>query len=221
MNPWRAPREVALGLVSLLFPPHCAACGEPAPEALCDRCARAVRTDSAETRVLPGTDGAASVGPHAGPLREMILGLKFHQREALAAPLAGLLAARLAQVQPEWQVEIIMPVPCHPRRRRERGLDHTLLLASALARRTDLPLEAEALRRARYTVPQVRLLPDERRQNMGPDVFVVSRPERVTGRRILLIDDVATTGATLAACATALRAAGAAAVYGLTLSGGG
>jgi ComF family protein len=214
-------RELLAGLAAVLFPPHCAACGEPAPEALCEGCAQAVRAGGEEPFYLPGLDAAAFVGPHDGPLREMILGLKFHQREALAGPLAGLLADRLAELQPVWQVEVVIPIPCHPRRRRERGLDHTALLAAGLARRAGLPLDRDAVRRARYTVPQVRLLPDERRQNIDARVFATPSPERVRGRRLLLVDDVATTGATLAACAEALRHAGAAAVFGITLSHGG
>jgi ComF family protein len=171
--------------------------------------------------LLPGLDGAAFVGPHAGPLREMILALKFRQREALAAPLARLLAERLAEVQEQWRVEAVLPVPCHPRRRRERGLDHTALLAAGLARQAGLPLERDAVRRTRYTVPQVQLQPDERRQNIDASVFAVPNPERVRGRRLLLVDDVATTGSTLLACAEALRRDGAAAVFALTVSRGG
>jgi ComF family protein len=216
-----SPRELGLGLAAVLFPPHCAACGEPAPEALCERCAHAVRAGGDQPLALPGLDGAACVGSHEGPLREMILALKFHQRETRAVPLSTLLAARLAEVQPEWQAEIVIPVPCHQRRRRERGLDHTALLAAALARRAGLPLETEAVRRDIHTIPQVKLKPDERRENMTPDVFSVPYPERVGGRRVLLIDDVTTTGSTLAACAVRLREAGAAAVFGLTVSRGG
>jgi ComF family protein len=166
-------------------------------------------------------DGAACVGSHEGPLRAAILALKFNRRVVAAEPLAALLARRLAALQPEWRVDLIVPVPSHPRRQRERGVDQSALLAAALARRASLPLAPRALMRTRYTVPQVALTPAERLQNIDRETFAAPEPAPLHGRRILLIDDVTTTGATLSACAARLREAGAAAVFALTLSHGG
>jgi ComF family protein len=216
-----ALRGLGLGLTAIVFPPHCAVCEEPAPSALCDACAGTAWREAAEPDVLPGLDGVASVGEHAGPLRQAILGLKYGRRQVLAAPLGELLARRLAERQPVWQVDLIVPVPSHPRRRRERGVNQTALLARALARRARIPVELEGLRRTRYTVPQTALTPAERRLLVEEVPFAAPEPARVAGRRVLVIDDVATTGSTLSACAAALRKAGAAAVFALTLSHGG
>lgn len=213
--------DLAAGLLAVVFPPHCAVCGEPAPRALCEACTCTALEAADETLAPPELDGAACVGAHAGPLREAILALKFHRRVVLAEPLGGLLAARLASLQTVWQVNLVAPVPSHPRRRRERGVDQTALLAAVLARQMGLQLEPRLLTRTRYTVPQVQLTPEERRQNLDREAFTAPEPVRVRGRRVLLIDDVTTTGATLAACAAALRAAGAEAVFALTLSHGG
>jgi ComF family protein len=214
-------RELGLGLTALIFPPHCVVCEEPAATALCEGCAaKAWRSDEARVD-LPGLDGVASVGEHEGTLRDAILGLKYGRRQVLAGPLGELLARRLAERQPEWQVELIVPVPSHPRRRRERGVNQTALLATALGRRAGLPVALEGLRRTRYTVPQTALTPAERRLLLEEVPFEAPEPTRVAGRRVLVIDDVATTGSTLSACAVALRKAGAAAVFALTLSHGG
>jgi competence protein ComFC len=214
-------RQLGLGLAAIVFPPHCAVCEEPAATALCVACAQCAWRNEEEPVVLPGLDGVDSVGEHAGALREAILALKYGRRRVLAAPLGELLARRLAERQPVWQVELIVPVPSHPRRRRERGVNQTALLARALARRAELPVEVEGLRRTRYTVPQTALTPAERRL-LGEEVpFAAPEPARVAGRRVLVIDDVATTGSTLSACAAALRKVGAAAVFALTLSHGG
>jgi ComF family protein len=213
-------QELARGLVDVIFPPHCVACEAPAPSALCGTCRQASWAEEVErAAVVSGLDDVAYVGDHDGPLRTAILALKFHRRVVVAPALGELLAARLATCQPLWQVELIVPVPSHPRRRRERGVNQTLLLARELARRCGLPLETEALRRTRYTVPQTQLRPAERLENLA-DAFAAV-PEQIQGWRVLLVDDVFTTGTTLAACAAALRAAGAAAVYALTLSRGG
>jgi ComF family protein len=216
-----ALRELGLGLAAIVFPPHCAVCEEPAATALCDACARQAWQDEEEPVVLPGLDGVASVGEHAGVLRAAILALKYGRRRVLAAPLGELLARRLAERQPVWQVELIVPVPSHPRRRRERGVNQTVLLARALGRRAGLPVELEGLRRTRYTVPQTALKPAERRLLAEEVPFAAPEPARVSGRRVLVIDDVATTGSTLSACSVALRKAGAAVVFALTLSHGG
>jgi ComF family protein len=215
-----ALRDLGIGLVAILFPPHCVVCEEPAPEALCEGCAARAARGGEGAIDLPGFDGVAFVGGHEGPLREAILALKFGRRVVVAPSLGRLLATRLAALQPEWRVELVVPVPSHPRRQRERGVNQTLLLARSLAKRAGLPLDAEALRRRRYTVAQLELTPQERIENLQ-GVFEAPDPARVRGRRVLLLDDVFTTGATLMDGARALRSAGAAAVYALTLSHGG
>jgi ComF family protein len=215
-----ALRDLAHGLVALVFPPHCAVCEAPSPGALCGACVCTAWAEEPDTIVTsPGLDGVAYVGDHGGPLRAAILALKFHRRVVVASALVELLAARLATRQSEWAIDLVVPVPSHRRRRRERGVNQTLLLARGVARQCALPLDADALRRTRYTVPQTQLRPVERLENLA-DAFAAA-PDRVRSRRVLLVDDVVTTGATLSACAEALRAAGAAAVYALTLSRGG
>jgi ComF family protein len=111
------------------------------------------------------------------------------------------------------RADLIVPVPLHASRAAERGYNQAALLAHALASCLELPVQEAAVIRVRATASQIHLNPAERRANVR-DAFQCR--EDVNGLRILLIDDVCTTGATLEACAAALRACGAASVFGLT-----
>jgi ComF family protein len=131
----------------------------------------------------------------------------------LAAPLGALIGSAIPRDQ---AFEVIVPVPLYWRRRLERGFNQSELLARAVAKRYGLR-PVNALRRKRATAAQAGLSNSKRRLNVA-GAFVVPRPETVAGRRVLLIDDVLTTGATLSACGAALKRAGARYVAVLTLA---
>jgi ComF family protein len=159
-----------------------------------------------------------AAGLHVEPLRHFIHLLKYEDRPDLAPDLARYLAATLAG--PEWetiwpQLDAIVPVPLHPARRRQRGYDQSELLARGLSDRTRIPLRVDFVARTRETHAQVGLNAAQRQANMH-NAFAATG--RCSGQHLLLIDDVYTTGATMRACAAALRAAGAATVCGLTLA---
>jgi ComF family protein len=153
-------------------------------------------------------------------MREAIHALKFGHRPAVAAPLGRLLAEAAPGGLPtppaDW-AEGLVPVPLHPARLAERGFNQAELLAAPCAARWRVPVLGRVLVRARPTRPQTDLDAEARRANVR-DAFAVPRPVAVAGRRLLLIDDVLTTGATITAAAGALRAAGATAVGVLTLA---
>ncbi len=113
--------------------------------------------------------------------------------------------------------DVVIPVPLHPRRLWWRGFNQAALLAMTISRRLDKPLDLDALMRSRMTTPQTSQDHDARRRNVRR-AFSVARPARIKGLRILLIDDVMTTGATVDECARVLIAAGAARVEVLTLA---
>jgi ComF family protein len=149
-------------------------------------------------------------------MRAAIHALKYGRRAAVARPLGRLLAeagGRLTAAaggagEPGHVVDAIVPVPLHPARAAERGFNQAELLAAPCARLWGVPLLTGALARIRPTRPQTELDAAARRANVA-GAFGVSRPGEVKGRRLLLVDDVMTTGATVAAAARALRAAGA------------
>ena len=156
---------------------------------------------------------AAHYGDHA---REALHAFKFGGRRALAAPLGDLLA-ELGPALPLEAMDVIVPVPLHPRRARERGFNQSWLLARRVAAAWRVTARADVLTRRVATAPQTALGADARRINVG-GAFRVRRPELVAGRHVVLVDDIMTTGATAGACARALRDAGAAIVGVITVA---
>jgi ComF family protein len=188
------------------FPlPRCPRCDLPSPGAiLCAACR------STQTSAL---DGLRVVGPYVAPLRDAVHALKYRNQSSLAAPLGAILTAHLEDGA-DLPLDGLIPVPLHPDREEERGYNQSHLIASAMTA-TGVPLRAGLLHRERSTPPQVGLSRDERLRNVS-GAFRAS-PEVALGSW-LLVDDVCTTGATLEACASALRTQGAAAVYAITLT---
>lgn len=196
-----------LAAVERIRPPLCPQCGRPQPRAqLCRLC-----------RARPlSTDGIRSVAYFEGGLRQAIHRFKYGGVQALAGPLAELLVKY--QADNSWPADMIVPVPLHPERRAERGYNQAALLARALGAGLGLPATETALIRVRATAPQVKLDAGQRRSNVAGAFR--ARAEDVAGQRVLLIDDVCTTGATMDACAQALKAGGARTVWGLALARG-
>ena len=180
--------------------PLCA-CGFPLPAGVAPPCGRCRRG------LAPFARGA-SLGPYEGTLRLLVHELKFHGRRRVAERLAEALLGEAAVRRALQGAEVVVPVPLHPRRRRERGFNQSGLIAHALARPAGLRVVEDALARRQDTPPQTGLSAAGRRANVA-HAFVVRRRPAVAGRIVVLVDDVLTTGATARACARALRAAGA------------
>lgn len=163
-------------------------------------------------------DAARSCGVYEGALRNAVLALKFRGQRRAAQPLGALLASEAARAG--WRPDVVVPVPLHRARRRARGYNQAELLARACARRLGIPCASALIVRSRATRPQVGLAVADRRANVT-GAFALTRPSdlaRLIGKRILLVDDVLTTGSTLDAAAEALRAAEPAAVWGLAVA---
>lgn len=199
-------------IAELLFPPVCLGCRRLLRSdlslPLCTACAR-------EQAPLPPTDrvlaGVEALHAYDGPLARAVAALKYSGEVELAGPL-GRLLARADALQRPW--DLVAPVPMHPWRAVLRGYNHAALLARSAARHARLPLAPRLLRRLRAAPPQAGLDAAARRRNLDGAIGV-RRP--VAGRRVLVVDDVTTTGATLGACLAALREAGAVEVAGLAL----
>lgn len=218
-------------LIDLLFPPQCGGCRTPGSlwcEACraavqpivppwCDQCGQPFVTDRlcASCRAHPLViEKIRSVALFDGVLREAIHQFKYQRLSSLAEPFGELLADywRAEQLAADW----LIPVPLHPSRERDRGYNQSELLARGLARRVKAPVSSTGLRRTRVTAVQMTLNAAQRRENVA-GAFECGEA-RVRGARVVLIDDVGTTGATLDACAQAVLKAGAASVMGLTLA---
>lgn len=215
---WLFPPRCAVcgGAQSLLCPrcreslpraegPRCAVCWEPCSASPCSKCDRS----------RPAFDGLRSPYVFEGGARELVHNLKYQHQAALAEPMAELLFSFLS-AEP-LPADVLVPVPLFPRRQRVRGYNQSALLARGLARRLGLPVDERTLARARNTSSQAEARSvDERRVNVR-EAFRC-KTWRLRDRRVLLVDDVSTTGATLDSCARALFDGGVASVWALTFA---
>jgi ComF family protein len=154
---------------------------------------------------------------HEGPGRDLIHAFKYNGRTHLRRPLGLLVVERLTEFVAQKQPNLIVPVPLHVKRLRNRGFNQALLVGELLAEEWRIPLCRQGLRRVRWTEPQISLAAGLRRENVR-DAFVVPDVSLVSGRRVLLVDDVFTTGSTVEECSRTLLRAGAEAVLVITIS---
>jgi ComF family protein len=186
--------------------PVCPKCGKPQTnESLCSGC----------VDWKADIDGIRSVFRFEGVIRKAIHEFKYKNLRAITTDLAQLLNVYL--VNNPIPCEILIPVPLHHRRLRERGYNQSALLAKELGKFTGLPVNEHTLIRTGYNLPQAKTGNVEERKQNVLGVFACLG-EELRAKKVLLIDDVATSGATLNACALALKTAGAMSVWGLTLA---
>lgn len=207
-------------LLDLLFPPRCCGC-RARGALLCASCRRACRPVAAATNQAlhrrvnsPFLASTAGAYHFEGVVREALHALKYARRARLAGPLGSLLIA-YAQSH-SLAIDAIVPVPLHPERERQRGFNQAALLAAPLARAIGVPLLTDSLVRTRNTARQADLGREQRRANVH--AAFAWRAAGVPPARLLVIDDVITTGATVAAAAQALCQAGAREVHALALA---
>lgn len=198
-NCWRSIRAIT--------PPICDRCGDPqslhhSQQSICARCCAGERA----------VGRARAIGEYEGALRDIIHALKYSRRHSLARPLAELMTRRGKDLLDE--VDCVVPVPLHWRREYHRGFNQ----AREIARHVGPPI-VDALVRRRTTRAQVELAADRRRANVA-GAFTLRRgwfrAPMIRGKKLLLIDDVSTTGATLESCACVLKDFGASEVFALT-----
>ena len=213
-------RAVAETMLDFVFPPVCIACDrllERRRSAVCTSCWDSIpRIDPdellyremRERLVREGVDGLASlfVFEKGGAFQHIAHAIKYQSFKRLAEELGRRLGE--AVLARNLGADLLVPVPLHRMKLRERGFNQAECIACGVSRVAHIPLEAKAVRRKRYTRTQTQLSIDDRRENMS-DAFEPMKEGLVEGTTILLIDDVITTGATTAACAMALRNAGA------------
>lgn len=222
-------RGALTSIVEVAFPPRCSGCGLRGrwvcnecllatplfSEPRCPTCSMPLHGAVCGCRDLPNdVDGLWVAGPYGGWLRNAVHSFKFGGETARAPSLAALLAPQCATLGPDV---VLVPVPMHAKRKRQRGYDQVAILAAALGKQTGVPV-ISALAKERETRTQVGLSAAERSMNLI-DAFAV-QPGTELPDDVVLIDDVATTGSTLSECARVLRRAGVRSVNALAVAHG-
>jgi ComF family protein len=232
-------------LASVLFPAPCRICGsmltnasripicvaclesfQPISDPMCQLCGRPFVSPIAAQATRPlcrlcranfyAFDFARSFAVYNEELTGAILLLKYDQVTRLGDWFAARLAEMIARSPDAWRADLVVPVPLHSDRRRERGYNQAELIARPLARRLGLKLGSDVLTRTKPRPPQLVLSRSEHWKSVR-GAYAIRDGAKVDKLRILLVDDVLTTGATLDACARILKSAGAASVTGLTV----
>jgi ComF family protein len=206
-------RALLDSLLAVVFAPPCAACGAPLDRPtegpVCAGCWKAI-PPMTTAFLVEGASMCRAAGAYAGSLSAIVHALKYQRRASLARPLAGLIERRCADGLAG--ADIVVPVPLHASRVRERGFNQAALLAASLS----LPC-VDALERIRATASQTDLTARERRTNVrGAFALRENAGRSIEGKCVVLVDDVATTGATLSECAKVLGRAGALDVRAVT-----
>ncbi len=198
--------------VKAIGPLYCLRCGKPLPDggAHCYQC-RGSKANNFKCKVIRS---AVVFGPQ---VRAVVHAFKYADQAYLADFLADWMCKFWSKYPDLAETQLIMPVPLHSKKLKKRGYNQAELLARALSEKNNLPLNTDSLIRQRNTPSQTEFGREGRLKNMH-GAFVCAKPEIVKGKIILLVDDVATTGATLEGCAVALKEAGAKKVIAYTLA---
>ncbi|MGA7826601.1 MAG: ComF family protein [Geobacteraceae bacterium] len=229
--------------LDILFPPRCHACrcflAEPVDIHLCHACREKIRVVASPLCTICGAPfatengidhpcghclttrrpfaGARTAALFEGPLQELIHRFKYGRKIQLSRPLGLLTASALWDYQAGLSLDYVVPVPLHRRRLRERGFNQSQLIGRILAKNWKIPLSVNNLRRIRWTTPQTCLSAAERERNIK-GAFDVAMTDSFKGKRLLLVDDVYTTGNTVSECAKTLRQSGAKEVHVVTVA---
>ena len=221
-------------IIDFVLSPHCITCGnylsqqerivcdvcwdnlEVLPSSFCPVCKTFVEKGMLSCRVCyekTNLCSVRSIGVFDTYFQKLIHGFKYQQKTSLGQRLGE----ELIEDKVASRFDCIIPVPLHSVRKRERGFNQSEILAQELSHITHIPVLKKVLKRTRNTKDQTKLTPEERIENVK-GAFTLIDPEKVKSKRVILVDDVMTTGATLGECATVLSKAGADKIMGATIA---
>lgn len=232
---WRRAEKIWERSLNLVFPPRCPVCDKPAPfpericpacrkkpivvkEPRCLKCGRYIEDEREE--YCRGCRLTVHVFAQGRGLflypsvADSIYRFKYAGRQEYAAFYAQQITERLGRTIRAWQAEALVPVPIHYTRKRERGYNQAEVLAKEIGKRIGIPVDAKLIRRIKKTLPQ-KLLDDRERQNNLKRAFKIERND-VKLKRVIVVDDIYTTGSTIDACALELKKAGVEKIYFIT-----
>ncbi|MBI4225191.1 MAG: ComF family protein [Candidatus Sungbacteria bacterium] len=225
--------------LDLLFPPQCCGCGKTGM-ILCASCADALMRippqcfvchawvppvkDAPPGRTCPRCRSHSAVYAFLSPfayqhaMRELVHSLKYRRNRQIAVLFADMLASHLAAMQVVFPKDaILIPVPLHKARERERGFNQSFLIAKILGEKLGIEVRRDVLKKIKKTAPQMELTREQRLKNLH-GTFAIHNPLPIQGENVILIDDVKTTGATLEEAARILKKAGAKHIWATTVA---
>lgn len=234
-------KKVLREAVNAVLPPACPMCGRPAPfaggirvdicpdcmrtvsyvgEPVCLKCGKPVGSDEAEycsdcSKKAHVYDQACAVYEYSRNVKNSIYRFKYYNKREYARIYAKQIADKCGGMIRAWSPDVLIPVPIHSSRLKERGFNQAELIARELEHFTGIPMDSESLVRAVKTVPMKELDNTQRVKNLQ-NAFQADK-KVVKYRKVLIVDDIYTTGATFDACATVLKQAGVQKVYGVSL----
>jgi ComF family protein len=224
--------------LDVFFPPFCHLCKAPIPrgedihicprcqgklnpvyEPLCEKCGIPFSTENGSNHICgsclasqPPYAAARAAFSFEGIIKELVYDFKYVKRVQCCRTLGHLVVQQLTPFISDVGPDLLVPVPLHPKRLRQRSFNQALLLGEVLAGKWCLPVDRSNLRRIRWTAPQINLSAAQRARNVQ-GAFAVTHPDALAGKRVVLVDDVFTTGSTVAECSRALLSGGAGAVF--------
>ena len=215
-------------LLNFFFPLQCVNCGRllaaDNKERVCGDCWSRIIYLNRPIDIRLSLEGIWSVAVYDGVLKELIHQFKYKEKKYLANPLGKLLVDFVEKYLKEERFDYIVPIPLEKARQKKRGYNQAELLAWVLGEAVDKPILTDLVERRKKTKPQFGLNREERFENLS-GAFEISKSRKedvatIAGKTVLLLDDLATTGATLNECARALKEAGVSEVYALVLAHG-
>ena len=195
--------------IRVIAPPYCERCGKPVKDPSIKVCNNCIKEGHPCSYIR-------GVSPYDGIAEELIKILKYNKKEAISGVMGQLIVERIKEEENYKGVQVVVPVPLHPTRKRERGFNQAELLAKEIGKRLNIPLISDVLIRIRATPSQTKLSSKKRLENVK-DAFSVNEKKLfdIKDKTVLLIDDVFTTGATLNECArTLIKKGGVSEVFG-------
>ena len=223
-------------VLEMIYPKTCCFCGKVSSREVCEECAKKIeyieepRCKKCGKPIRYAEDEycydcqkkefhyeqGRNIWIHKFPVSWSIYQFKYHNRRIYGAFYAKEMYRLYGKILREWEIDTIIPIPLHPRRKKMRGYNQAEVLARSLGKLAGIPVQSRAVKRTKYTRPQKQLNDKERKKNLRQAFCVNSRWKYV--RNVLLLDDIYTTGSTIDAVAEVLKSAGVKKVFFLTIS---